>query len=235
MIHRISEPGRHIHFHLARYWYSPLISGIGSGKYKVQEFRNLCACERAIAKLVIMPSYPFQKLCCVQPVNNQQPFLVAASGPLIISFGLNDGSVLGRWPNQDSTTQDESSEGATGNGNRASKRRKLDTEDTTRLSRQSSEDSIEIISERKKGERRKPKVESTQQPNISHLLATSDGTTVIAVMAEDKSVNVFEVKSESTLKLQSKRFVLSAYLGYTWLTPELQMYAQANVCSGLNT
>ncbi|KEF55069.1 uncharacterized protein A1O9_08722 [Exophiala aquamarina CBS 119918] len=152
-----------------------------------------------------MPSYPFQKLCCVHPVNNPQPFLFAASGPLISSFDLKDGSVLSRWPNQDSTAREESSEEATGDGNRLNKRRKLDTEDSTCLSRQTSEDSIEIISERKKETRIKPKVESAQQPNISHLLATSDGTTVIAVMAEDKSVNVFEVQSEGTLKLQSKR------------------------------
>jgi len=158
-----------------------------------------------------MPSYPFQKLCRVQPVNNQQPFLVAASGPLIISFDLKDGSVLGRWPNQDSTAKDESPDGATENGNRANKRRKLDTDDSNHLSRQTSEDSIEIISERKKGERRKPKVETAQQPNISHLLATSDGTTLIAMMAEDKSVNVFEVQSECTLNIQSKRYILHAY------------------------
>lgn len=155
-----------------------------------------------------MASYPFQRLCCILPIDNQRPFLLAASGPLIISLDLKDGSVLSRWPKQDGTTHDDSSAEATRSGERSNKRRKLDTEDPAGLSRQTSEESIEIISERKKGERRKPKVENIKQPNISHLLATSDGTTAIALMAEDKSVNVFQVQSTGNLSLQSKRYVL---------------------------
>jgi hypothetical protein len=162
-------------------------------------------------KFAAMAAYPFQRLCCIHPVNNQRPFLLAASGPLIISLDLKDGSVLSQWPKQDNTTHDESSQEATRNGEPSNKRRKLDIEDAAHLSRQTSEESIEIISERKKGERRKPKVESTKQPNVSHLLATSDGTTAIALMAEDKSLNVFQVQSAGNLSLQSKRCVLLPY------------------------
>lgn len=158
-----------------------------------------------------MASYPFQRLCCIQPVNNQRSFLLAASGPLIVSLDLKDGSVLSQWPKQARTTHDESSQEATRNGEGSNKRRKLDTEGAVDLSRQTSEESIEIISERKKGERRKPKIESAKQPNVSHLLATSDGTTVIALMAEDKSINVFQVQSSGSLSLQSKRCVLVPY------------------------
>ncbi|KAK5062988.1 hypothetical protein LTR84_005064 [Exophiala bonariae] len=152
-----------------------------------------------------MASCPFQKLCWVHPVDDQPPFLVTASGPLLISLDSKDGSVLSQWPKQDETTQHKYSQESTENGERSTKRQKLDTDDHVALSRQTSQDSIEIISERKKGERRKPKVETTKQPNFSHLVATSDGTTVVGVMTEDKSINVFQVLSAGELSLQSKR------------------------------
>lgn len=160
----------------------------------------------------MMASYPFQKLCWVHPVDDQPPFLVAASGPLLVSFDSKDGSVLSQWAEQGSASQDEKLQGLTENGERLNKRRKLDTDDAAGLSRQTSQDSIEIISERKKGERRKPKVETPKDPNFSHLLATSNGTTVIAVMTEDKSINVFQVLSAGKLSLQSKRYMVPPIL-----------------------
>ncbi|KAK4943802.1 tRNA (guanine-N(7)-)-methyltransferase non-catalytic subunit trm82 [Elasticomyces elasticus] len=94
---------------------------------------------------------------------------------------------------------------ANGDGTRPSKRRRIDVEGQTGISRNDSEDSVEIISERKKGERRKPKVESSKLPNITHIITTSDAATVITVTAEDKSINVFSVGYGGVLTLQSQR------------------------------
>lgn len=153
-----------------------------------------------------MARYPFQKLCWVHPVDDQPPFLLAASGPLLISLDSKDGSILNRWPEQDNATQHDGSQESTENDQRSTKRRKLETDNDAALSRQTSQDSIEIISERIKGERQKPKIETMKQPNFSHLLATSDGTTVVGVMSDDKSINVFHVLSAGRLNLQSKRY-----------------------------
>ena len=68
------------------------------------------------------------------------------------------------------------------------------------------EESIEFISERTKGERRKPCEESSILPNVSHIVSTSNGQTVVSVTCEDKAVNVFDVQSEGTLELKSRRY-----------------------------
>src|ERR1700761_5905476 len=139
----------------------------------------------------MVPS-PFQTLCCVQPAGNQQPFLLAASGPVISTFDLKDGSLLSQWP--PSKTENHEQNGLPRNGvdSRPAKRQKLDEAAPAELSRAESEESIEIISERKKGERRKPKVENSTLPNVSHIIVTSTGKTVIAATGEDKSVTVFD-------------------------------------------
>ncbi|EXJ69181.1 uncharacterized protein A1O5_07217 [Cladophialophora psammophila CBS 110553] len=121
------------------------------------------------------------------------------------SFNLKDGSFLSQWPRSD--TEDEEYNAAVTNGKeaRAPKRRKLEEGSRGEASHQDSEDSIEIISERKKGERRKPKVENTSLPNVSHIITTSDGKTVICVTAEDKAAIVFKVLTGGVLHLKSRR------------------------------
>ncbi|KAJ9614490.1 tRNA (guanine-N(7)-)-methyltransferase non-catalytic subunit trm82 [Cladophialophora chaetospira] len=150
-----------------------------------------------------MVASPFQTLCCVQPVEDEQAFLLAASGPIITTFDLKHGSFLSRWP----PSKDEIHHIATNEDeeDRPAKRQKLDEDLPAELHREESEESIEIISERKKGERRKPKVESSTLPNVSHIIVTSDGKTVIAVTAEDKSVSVFDIQTGGVLNLRNKR------------------------------
>lgn len=156
-----------------------------------------------------MAQYPFQKLCCVRPVDDQPPFLLAASGSAIYSFDLKTGSSLFQWPQmtiagdnaKDHSTQSEGED-------RPTKRRKVGTDSNGTLSREATDDSIEIISERQKGERRQAKVETPSLPTVSHLISTSDATTVVALTAEDKCVNVFKVEPGGHLKLLSKRLAL---------------------------
>ncbi|KAI1612624.1 hypothetical protein EDD37DRAFT_625328 [Exophiala viscosa] len=154
-----------------------------------------------------MNQHPFQKICCVQPVNDEQPFLLAAAGPVISTFNLRDGSILSQLPPMEveEATEGDGPSDANGDGSRPSKRRRIEVEGQAGLSRNESEDSVEIISERKKGERRKPKVESSKLPNITHIIATSDAARAITVTAEDKCINVFSVSSAGILTLQSQR------------------------------
>ena len=165
---------------------------------------------------------PFQKLCCIQLVNGQQPFLLAASGSVILSLDLKNGSILSRWPNeQNGNAAELDSELINGDSERPSKRRKVASEESITLSREASESSIEIISERKKGERRKPKVETAKKANISHLITSSDGATVVAVTAEDKTINVFQVQSPGELVLASQRFVAHDWVATHFLTTKM--------------
>jgi hypothetical protein len=151
-----------------------------------------------------MVAAPFQILCCVQPVGNQQPFLLAASGHLISTFNLKDGSLLSQWPTAE---EHQNQNGSRGNsdGGRPAKRQRLGEDAPMGLPREDSEESIEIISERKKGERRKPKVENTTLPNVSHIAITSNGQTAICVTIEDKSVTIFDIQSGGILGLKSRR------------------------------
>ena len=71
--------------------------------------------------------------------------------------------------------------------------------------REDIEESIEIISDRKRGERRKAKVEDSKLPNVTHVIVTSNAATVITVTAEDKSINVFSVGTTGVLNLQGQR------------------------------
>ena len=79
---------------------------------------------------------------------------------------------------------------ATSNPN---KRIKLDYEQNGPLTRQESEESVEISVERRKGERRKPKVEQPKISNVSHVLATTDGQTLLAVTTDDKTIHTFDI------------------------------------------
>ena len=149
-----------------------------------------------------MPTFhPFQKLCRVRPTNCQ-PFLLAASGPIISSFSLKDGSLLNQWPRLEDTRDPAAS---SSEGDRPNKRRKIEEEEQEHLSRQASEDSIDIKTERQRGERRKPKIEGEKLPAVSHIIATSDCAVVVVITVEDKSVNVLEVQPGGILVLQSQR------------------------------
>lgn len=150
--------------------------------------------------------YPFQKLCCVQPVDGQQPFLLAASGAVISSFNLKDGSLLSRWPPLANEDEDRIKR----EGTRPTKRRKIEEGNHAELSRDNLEDSVEDKTERMKSERRKLKIESSKLLNVSHIVTTSDGVNVIAVTGEDKAVGVFNVRAGGILELLNQRSAISS-------------------------
>lgn len=155
-----------------------------------------------------MVRHPFQKLCCIQPVDGRQPFLLAASGPIISTFDLRDGSLLSQWPRSEShSVERNGSTRANGDEGPPAKRRRVDGETPAELAQQTTDESVEILSEGQNGAQQKPKVESSQVSNISHIIATSNGATVITVTTVDKSINVFNVLDGGVLDLRSQRLV----------------------------
>ena len=85
------------------------------------------------------------------------------------------------------------------------KRIKLDHEPNGNISREESVESIEIKVERRKGERRQPKVEQSKPANVSHILATYNGDALVAVTADDKAIHVFDIKDRGELAQRSCR------------------------------
>ena len=145
-------------------------------------------------------AHPFQKLICVPQTFKRPSILLAAAGSSILTFSLPEGEILNRAPPFDDDEASDDYEGV--DGPSPLKRRKLEH---ASLSREASEDSIEIVAERRKGERRKPKLEVSKLPKVSHLLATSDGRMVITVSVEDKSVNAFSLQNSGKLIWRSTR------------------------------
>lgn len=146
--------------------------------------------------------HPFQKLCFVAPPSKAQKILLAATGPYICSFDTLTGKLLSRWPDdqdEDDTFDDPPREGE-GLGERPAKRPKLSSADNNE-----SDDSIEIVAERAKGARRKPKVVNTKLPNVSHLCATRNGSHIIAATADDKCIRVLRISSRGGLVPLSER------------------------------
>ena len=153
-----------------------------------------------------MPFHPFQKLCVTQHGIGRRRRLFAATGHNLITLDLDTGRLLSRYPptmgsNDDSDDYDDAELLSS-----PAKRRKLDNGIPDVVSRQESEESIEIVAERQKGERRRPKPPPDDKlPNISHMVLTSDGLHVITATVEDKSINVFSTTPPGRLRLASTR------------------------------
>lgn len=151
--------------------------------------------------------HPFQKLCCVGSVQGCSNLLLAAAGPHVFSFDLGSGELLARWPSKipeeddsDATEEriDENS------GEPPNKKRKIAS--STRQGESSDSSlSVEIVAERAKGQRRKPRTAISVLPKVSHLIATRNRKHVVAVTTEDKCIRVFEIRKGARLKLLSER------------------------------
>lgn len=143
--------------------------------------------------------HPFQKLCYVPRTAKRPSLLLAAAGATILTYDLEIRKLLNHGPPFDEAASEDKD---SIDGPSPAKRRKLDH---SKLSQENSEDSVEIVAERKKGERRKPKVEESKLPNVSHLIATSNGRNVIAITTEDKCITVFTLDSVGRLIVESQR------------------------------
>jgi tRNA (guanine-N(7)-)-methyltransferase subunit TRM82 len=158
--------------------------------------------------------HPIQKLCYINR-SNDIGCLLAAIGPSILSIDLKSGGVISKWPDESTQLPTGQNDKASQNGllharvegeDQPNKRRKLSPSHDEGQSSPESSVSIEFVSERSKGQRRKKKkVVETPSPNVSHLTSTTDGRHVIAATAEDKCIRVFELDSEGRLKPLSER------------------------------
>lgn len=151
--------------------------------------------------------FPAHKICLIN--NEGKQILLAATGPCIKSLSFPDGQQLSTWPQDDHEESSNEDDGQEPPG----KRQKLDHSEHADLKRQeseASEASIEIVAEgqkRQKGERRRPKIPDLTLPNVSHLIATSDGKHAIAITAEDKAVRVYNISQRGRLRQKSSRYV----------------------------
>ena len=153
--------------------------------------------------------HPFQCLLyCSQSYEHQ--ILVAAAGPYIHTFDVNNGVHLSTWPPPDSKSHsivevEDKSNG--GNGvaeqntdkyehHRAAKRRKISP-----VYGGSESSSAEIVVESNSNEIPQP-----PNPPIVKLIATRDGHYVVAVTGEDKSIRVLLLLANGTLEQVNERY-----------------------------
>ena len=149
--------------------------------------------------------HAFQKLCYFGFTLDGPQLLLAAAGSQIFSFCLRSGDLLAQWPSKDDETGDSDlpENGEDGREDEPpSKKRKMTKSNESSTD---SSESVEIVAERAKGQRRKAKVVNATLPKVSHLIATKDKKNVVAVTAEDKCIRVFELRKGARLKLLSER------------------------------
>lgn len=149
--------------------------------------------------------HPFQKLCLVSASARRPPILVAAAGSSIRTYDYLTNKLLSYGPPFYEESDSSERDASTVNGSTSAKRRKLNQGPTASISREASDESIEIVAERQKGQRKRPKVEDLKVPNVSHVLATTDGATVLAVTTEDKCISVFALVETGELEVKSRR------------------------------
>lgn len=163
---------------------------------------------------------PFQCLLYCPSASARKPsVLLAASGPLLYSFGIQDGLLLSIWPTHDlegtPVALDESLACAGRpeftDAERSAKRRRVS------LSREvSSSTSAEIVLETPNAT--KPSKElQVSNSEINKLIRTSSGEYVVAVTGEDKTIRVFELQRDGSLMQISERHALKFRLRFKLL------------------
>jgi tRNA (guanine-N(7)-)-methyltransferase subunit TRM82 len=153
--------------------------------------------------------HPIQKLCYIDQSHGGE-FLLAATGPYILSLDLKHGGVLSKWPDDAQALENPSNGGTHGrpiDDESPRKRRKVSPSQRSeeQESRESSV-SIEFVSERARGQRRrKKKIVQSILPNVSQIISTTDGRHAIAVTADDKCIRVFDIGPLGRLRPLSER------------------------------
>ena len=151
---------------------------------------------------------PFQCLLYCPSASARRPsVLLAASGPFIYSFGVQDGLLLSVWPTHDldgmPVALDESracaGELGVTDAERAAKRRRVS------LSREvSSSTSAEIVVENSQLTKSSRELQVSNS-EVNKMICTSSGEYVVAVTGEDKSIRVFELQMDGSLMQSTER------------------------------
>ncbi|KAL9110248.1 MAG: hypothetical protein Q9227_005155 [Pyrenula ochraceoflavens] len=147
--------------------------------------------------------HPFQKLCYISRDDLKHSLLLAAAGPYILTLDITKGEVLSRWPQH--TSKHERNTNSRDGQPPEKKRRLSNGEDDVQADASDSSTSVEIKTERVKGQRRKPKPEPPL-PNVSHVIAALDGT-IVTITAEDKCIRTFSITTSGALGLLAERIM----------------------------
>ena len=147
-----------------------------------------------------------QKLC--YPRHTSRPsLLLAAAGPYVLSLDLNTGELLSKWPNLStaSTAQEGGLNGsaqleASAETSLKSKKRKLNPTESPQ-----SDGSFENRETSSRVREAGLKDAAPAMPNVSMIVSTKDGKTVIAVTADDKCLHVFDIDPQGHLHSLSER------------------------------
>lgn len=145
---------------------------------------------------------PFQRLLyCSASGSRKLDFILAASGPTIRSFNVEDGTLVSSWshlaPSADHKAPSEEHVDGT---EPPEKRRKLSND------RGGSETpSTEIVVEGQSQRRPRPKHKAPLVPSVISLSGTLGDDHVIAVTGEDKSLRVLELLRDGRLNQLSQR------------------------------
>ena len=158
-------------------------------------------------------SHPYQCLaCCPRSDQSRANILVAASGPFIHTFDLENGNYLSTWsscsattidnqaPTNGKTTHVQGSTPATEHEvpERPQKRQKLSSK------REDSGSSAEIVVEGSNSDE-DTKLTQPSNPPIIKLACSTTGQYVVAVTGEDKAIRVFELSTNGALSQLSER------------------------------
>ena len=156
---------------------------------------------------------PFQCLLYCSRSASQSDVLLAASGHLIFSFKVQDGSLLSTWPSPPKHSLGESA--SFGDAGDLDYERRAKRQRVTLSRDASGSDSVDIVVESRIDIDSAANKNEGSTSNVAKLVCTSDSKYVIAVTAEDKSIRVFELLDGGDLAQISKRyyFLFSALCG----------------------
>jgi hypothetical protein len=137
--------------------------------------------------------HPFQRLAAINVAEGAQRFLLAAAGPTLYCYDATSGVRVSTWPEPDSAVAgDETADAG------SEPRRKKQKRDSTPEGAQE-----EVKTTKKsqgKGQPGRP-----EKPNIIKLLCSRDGSYVVIVTGEDKSIHVLSLDAQGLMRSVSTR------------------------------
>lgn len=138
--------------------------------------------------------FPFQSLLHCEILSRQSArFLLAASGPRLLSFDIATGELKSSWSSRRELGNVDVDE-------RPLKRlRRSDSQQSSRSS------SAEIVVQEFKGSKSRRKEQPLNEPNILKLAKTADNGHIVAVTGEDKCIRVFRFSHDGILSHLSAR------------------------------
>ena len=159
--------------------------------------------------------HPYQCLLyCAQPARTNAGVLVAASGPYIHTFSVEDGTNLYTWPSNEVLKSSNEKGEDTDHGCETIEEARSGREDQGRPRKrrrlsppgEDSGSSAEIVVDGGSvANGRGTKVKQASHPPVTKLAGTSTGQYVVAVTGEDKCLRVFELSKIGCLKPLSER------------------------------